>query len=352
MKMNHKLVSVIVPIYNAEENLHQCVQSILNQSHVHVEVILINDGSRDRSGDICDELARIDQRVKVRHQLNAGPSIARNCGIDSATGDYIQFVDADDFPSQDMTTRLVQTCQSDAQLAICGYQSIRRDQSVVSINIPHLAGTFHRDDLLANFAELYKRTIISPIWNKIYRTEIIKTKQIYFNNDLNLGEDLLFNLRYLKECQNIAITKDKLYNYKVENNQSLSQTYHPDFFQKQLLLAEHVKQFLIEERAYTTKNADILSTIHSHSIINSLDNLFHETSPLTKEQQKQQIAHILASSFTKGINFQGSRQARLIGYFIKNNLPQTLFSYLYIKNRLKTNMKPIYSFLRAFNRKD
>jgi len=97
--MLHKnsFVSIIIPIYNAEDSLHNCIESILDQTYKDIEIIMINDGSTDHSKNICDHYAKLDQRIKVIHQENAGPSAARNRGIEQAVGNYIQFVDADQF---------------------------------------------------------------------------------------------------------------------------------------------------------------------------------------------------------------------------------------------------------------
>jgi len=97
-----KKTSVIVPVYNAEKYLDKCIQSILNQDYKNIEVILIDDGSLDNSGNICDEYAKVDSRVKVVHKKNGGVSSARNCGIDIATGEFIMFVDSDDYIEYNM----------------------------------------------------------------------------------------------------------------------------------------------------------------------------------------------------------------------------------------------------------
>src|SRR5699024_896925 len=127
MKQNN-LVSVIVPVYNAEPYLYKCVNSILNQTFDQVEIILINDGSTDNSVEICHTLATNDSRINVINQHNQGPSAARNRGIEEASGEFIQFVDADDVIEETMTEKLVEAIGIINDLVLCGYVSKNKQQ--------------------------------------------------------------------------------------------------------------------------------------------------------------------------------------------------------------------------------
>src|SRR5699024_6957900 len=120
MSNKQGLVSIIVPIYNAEDSLHNCIESVLEQTYPHIELILVNDGSTDLSKKICNHYVSLDERIKVIHQENAGPSSARNRGIEYAIGDYVQLVDADDDIKPNMTERVLQAMTHDLQLVICG----------------------------------------------------------------------------------------------------------------------------------------------------------------------------------------------------------------------------------------
>lgn len=347
-----KKVSIIVPVYNAEKNLHKCLNSIVNQSYSNLEIILINDGSSDNSGAICDEFAENDSRIKVIHQENSGPSSARNNGIEQATGQYIQFVDADDFPTPDMTKQLVNSYNQDIQLVICGYQSINSELESVERFVPHIIGTLEKQDFLNSFGELYKQIIIPSIWNKLYITDLIKLNKIHFHNDLRLGEDLLFNLSYFKTCLKVCIINDILYHYKVENDQSLSQNYKKDYFKNQLLLSQKVKDFLIHENAYNEQNKSNLKVIHANSVINSLDNLFHQNSPLTKKQKIEQISGIVHNEFAYNTSFPRNFQGRIVGYFIKNQLVHSLYLFFKAKNKLRIKMHPVFKLIKTINHKE
>ena len=129
------LISIIVPVYKVEQYLHRCIDSILAQTYPNLEIILVDDGSPDRSGEICDEYAEKDSRIKVIHQKNAGVSTARNAGLDICTGEYVAFVDSDDYLESDMIQKL-QDGIGDADLCGCGLIRENQDGSVVSITKP------------------------------------------------------------------------------------------------------------------------------------------------------------------------------------------------------------------------
>lgn len=131
--MNSKnLVSVIVPVYNAEHFIEKCIHSILNQSYKNIELILVNDGSTDNSVKICDSFAKIDNRIKLIHQANSGPSVARNNGIYNAKGKYIQFIDADDYIEENMIETLVNEMEKGLDIVICGYKRIFKEENKIT----------------------------------------------------------------------------------------------------------------------------------------------------------------------------------------------------------------------------
>lgn len=125
------MISVIIPIYNVEEYLEKCVNSVLNQTYSDLEIILVDDGSTDNSGKICDELKNKDNRIIVIHQENQGLSAARNAGIAKALGEYIAFVDSDDYIMEDMYETLYKNLEkTDADISICKYQYVKKQQKI------------------------------------------------------------------------------------------------------------------------------------------------------------------------------------------------------------------------------
>ncbi len=201
------MVSIIVPIYNAEKTLTRCIDSILNQEYQDIELLLIDDESKDSSSDICMGFVKRDLRVKYFFQKNSGPSSARNNGLKNATGEYIQFVDSDDFIEPDMTKSLVETIENTgADLAICGYKAIgnkntrfiRYDTRIIAIAESFIT-EFEKSEKMFNSlcTKLYKRKLITEVFNEKYV----------------LAEDWVFNCHYISNIKSIAVIDKILYNY-------------------------------------------------------------------------------------------------------------------------------------------
>jgi len=354
---HESLVSIIIPVYNAEKYLSNSIESILNQTHKKIELILVNDGSTDNSSLICDEYAEIDHRVKVIYQKNGGPSSARNNGIKIATGKYIQFVDSDDTIEPTMTHRLVESMNNDVQLALCGYKSFEtiNGKTIIRKSIPFLKGTYKNKDFIKCFVELFKGNLINSLCNKLYVNKIIIKSNLHFNEEVHMGEDLLFNLEYFKLCSNFSIIDIPLYNYIVSNNNnSLTESFKNDFFNNQQMLFIKVRNFLIENNSYKDNHKLYIEESYTNSIINCLSNLFHEKSHLTTMIRKKEIYRIVSDVIViENINYfsEGNIQKLLIGYMIKIKSVNSIYWFLIIKTILQTKLGPFYNFAKLLNTK-
>lgn len=187
-----ELISVIVPIYNGEKYLPACVESLLNQTYQAMEIILVNDGSKDSSGEICDGYAERDSRVRVIHQPNQGVSAARNAGLDLAAGKYVAFVDADDYVLPDYLERLHEDLiNHDADFVACDYQEIKSADGPKT-GIPSVSASREIEDKTAYFEDMVaiRENYWSIIWAKLYRRELIGDTR--FCRDLKYGEDHIF----------------------------------------------------------------------------------------------------------------------------------------------------------------
>lgn len=327
---NKKTVSIIVPIYNAEDSLHNCIESILDQTYKHIELILINDGSTDKSGEICNHYASLDRRIKAIHQENAGPSFARNKGIESATGDYIQFVDADDYIKPLMTETLLKAMTNHVQLVICGYQSIHFE--ILRQYIPTITGIYQKEDFMQHIVMFYKDILLPSPCNKLYDKMLITKFQLRFPENVKVGEDLLFNLAYLEVCPMVHIINQPLYNYVIHDDQSLSREFNSEFFSNQYMLHHEVKKFLQRENYYSGKNKYYLNIIYANSIINSLSNLFHKNSAFTPKEKKKQIEKIISNlNVEQEVNFEDSIQARIVGQMIKKKSIHHIYLFFKMK---------------------
>lgn len=193
-------ISVIVPVYNVESYLDRCIKSILSQTFIDYELILVDDGSSDKSGTICDLYAMKDDRIKVIHQTNGGVSRARNVGINAAIGTWICFIDSDDRVGPDLLSSLYEARQ-DTDLIISGMFRLNAASEIISTK------TF--TNALICVDEMVKSEFENSIFRskgpycKLYKSKIIKKNSILFPEGIHASEDFIFNLRYLSFCKKI-----------------------------------------------------------------------------------------------------------------------------------------------------
>ena len=221
-----KKISVIVPIYNVEKYLEKCINSITNQTYENLEIILVDDGSPDRCGEMCDEYSKRDKRIKVIHKENGGLSDARNAGIEAATGDYIAFVDSDDYIREDMYEKLYKALKNNnADMSICNFKYVSDDGSdqFDNDNLPI------KDEILSGMFilnEQMKKTkcwywVVA--WNKLYKRELFSGIRYPVGK---IHEDEFIIHRLLLKCQNVACVSDMLYYYVQREGSIISSKYN------------------------------------------------------------------------------------------------------------------------------
>ena len=201
--MTTPLISVIVPVYNAESTLIRCVDSILAQTFTDFELLLIDDGSKDRSGEICDGYAAKDSRVKVFHKPNGGVSSARNLGLDNARGEWISFVDSDDDIHKDCLYELNSLEANDFKVCNFDGDGSKRFESYPSDS--HLSGD--------SIKFMLDNNLVYTPWGKLFKSSIIKALGLRFDTKLRLGEDTVFCWEYLLHCSDAAVSDKGLYFY-------------------------------------------------------------------------------------------------------------------------------------------
>ncbi len=214
------LISVVIPIYNCEETLHGCVDSVLKQTYKNIEILLIDDGSADKSGIICDEYADKHKMVRVFHLKNGGPSKARNFGINESSGDYIQFLDSDDtLPESTISQKVSSLLDNNADQVVTDYYQTVDDSRTVISNSNH--GLMTLEEYALEFSgEKNQSFYFSVVWNKLFNREILKKNNILFKEGLSFAEDYVFNLQYLVFCKNVFVLNKPLYSYKIVTSES------------------------------------------------------------------------------------------------------------------------------------
>ena len=213
--MSDTLISIIVPVYNSEQTLQQCIESILWQTYKNIELLLIDDGSTDRSGEICDEYARKDSRVRVFHKENGGVSSARNVGLENARGSWITFCDSDDRVSNEWLANMLQS-DAECDLVVQGF-STPMEYEPLNSEINHFC--VYSGPIKDGLILLLQRHILGYLWVKLFKSSIIRNHHIKFDKNIFLQEDELFILSYAKYCNSMtAIEKiGYFYNPPVEN---------------------------------------------------------------------------------------------------------------------------------------
>lgn len=201
-------ISVIVPIYNAERTLQKCIDSILNQSFIDFELLLINDGSTDNSMNICEAYVKDDARVKAFNKINGGVSSARNLGLKNATGEWVCFIDSDDYLPGDALERLLNNDMED--LVVGGFARILSG----SADFPKWMNLVVGGNDLSSFLTQNIDTILFRVpWAKLFKRNIIEKNNLSFDENLTFGEDTLFVVTYLQYTNSIRLCKSICYNY-------------------------------------------------------------------------------------------------------------------------------------------
>jgi len=217
------MISVIIPVYNSEETLTRCVNSLLSQTCSDIEILLVNDGSTDQSWDICKQIQKTDERVKTFKIVNNGPAFARNVGVDNSSGEYICFADADDTYEPAALETLLKSMTGSVDMAVCNFVKIIDGRRVNSGNENFIKqnSLMSRDELLAYTAlfidKPYLYTMLMHCWGVLYKTSIIKGKEVIFDRELHNLEDVDFNFKYLQHVNSLAYISVPLYNYSIQD---------------------------------------------------------------------------------------------------------------------------------------
>ena len=245
--MEMPLVSIILPVYNAQSHLDRCLGSICAQQYANLEIIVINDGSKDQSLPVCEAFRQKDSRILLVDKANSGVSDTRNLGLKLASGKYVQFVDSDDYIAPDYTARLVEAAEkSNADLVISPYtmvipagaskpeqvlEKIQDDLGVMHVARPPEtreygflpAGVYDKDTFARRLMDKPASYFYSVLWNKLYRRDLLAAHDIRFTSEMRWAEDLVFNMQYIQYAEVFASIAQPGY-YYVQNPQSICHT--------------------------------------------------------------------------------------------------------------------------------
>jgi glycosyltransferase involved in cell wall biosynthesis len=252
-------ISVIVPVYNTASWLDQCVASVLSQTFQDFELILVDDGSTDDSGRLCEAWATRDPRVVVIHTPNGGVSSARNRGIAAARGEYLAFIDSDDWVDAELLEVLLSGMTTDVDWSVCGLKTAGGgDGSESRIGPP---GVFEAQALPESLVENALRTywIFQPVC-KLYRRELISRHQLAFDPTLSLGEDLAFNLAYLSRVRRFRLNDRALYSYRMLHT-GLASSFNPRKPHSVVVLSQSLLEFVRGRGLFANQIRSLVVTI-------------------------------------------------------------------------------------------
>ena len=276
--MNPK-VSVIIPVYNSEKYIKKCIESIRIQTLKEIEIVLVDDGSIDKSGEICDYYSRLDNRIVAIHIKNNGVSNARNTGIKFAKGKYIMFSDSDDYVDDRWCETLYNIAEeNEDDFILCGYEIISSRNS--KSNRKQILSPLKDESIILDrkdFFNLYNWNLLNSPCNKIFNRNKINKHNISYIKTLSLGEDMIFNLDYLEKCSgSIRITNEALYYYSQDDRESLDNRYYDNLFRIYKILFKKIKSTIdILETNYEVYKDDI-NLAFFYLIEKSLNNTFNK----------------------------------------------------------------------------
>ena len=293
MHTSKTVLSIIVPIYNAESHLCHCINSILTQSHTDFELLLVNDGSSDKSGAICDEYANKDSRIKVIHQNNAGVSEARNAGISASNGRYIGFVDSDDRIDSDMFKALILQAESDkSDIVMCDavtvYSGGGRENDTIT-NIEKSCLLTHND-----ISPQILREIAGAAWRCIYSSELIHSNNIRFPVGIKLSEDRIFNILCMGYAKSISYIKKPYYNRYI-NLKSAVHRFHSDYFDSCKLAGEATRTAI--ELAWNNDSEYQKAYLNQFitSALCAICNYYYKTSTFSSKERREAVKAVCSN---------------------------------------------------------
>lgn len=337
-------VSVIVPIYNKEKVLKRNVHTILNQTLKDIEIILINDGSTDRSGQICEDIQRNDKRVKVMHQPNKGVSVARNTGISVATGDYIGFVDPDDWIELDMYENMyTKIKETHANICLCNYsvdEIDKRRDILLETPLNVLNKTQIRDNLILNMiapktVNSSEKVIIGTVWRLLIERQIIEKNNLSFIENLPIMEDLIFTINSLSKVYKVCIDENVNYHY-VQDNSSAINKYRENLVELNEIVNNKLVCCLRENNLYEIST----HRINNRYIFTALNEIRNATNGNKSIRDKIISINKICENMNlqnslKLINLNGfTLRKKVVLYSIKYNKPTILYLYYVLEKKL------------------
>ena len=340
MKSREK-VSIVIPVYNAEKYLRECINSLINQDYENIEIILVDDGSKDSSPNICDEYANKDKRIKVIHKENGGVSSARNAGIDASAGEWITFVDADDMVDNNYVSYLIEL-------------AVKNDSSISLTTYPKKFTQFEKENNFTNEEKiitisgkdaakmmLYYKIVISS-WNKMFNKKFLEKNKLLFEKDLSYGEGFEFVIHSMINANKVTISNKKIYNYRVDNNCSAMTVFKEKLVTGSIDSQNRIKERIINKYSNKVELAEMLeawnySNWHTHC--DCLNTIYGSKANKSNRKMMKQISKVCKKEAKVVFNKNVPKKDKIKGilYLLSPRLASSLINKM--RMRKFTNIK-------------
>lgn len=326
--MENKIaVSVIVPAYNAEKVVENCIESILKQNLKNIELIAVDDGSKDSTRKVLEKMANSDDRIRlIKKDKNEGLSAARNSALEIATGEYVGFVDADDWVEKDTFEKMFQEGNG-ADLVVSGYKhdtmNENREQINISREVKMQSGYWDKkEEIVSRAAYIDTAKMFAYTWNKLYKRKIIEEKRLIFSKQV-LIEDFIFNTEFWNEIVTLAVVNCTGYHYVKASKDALTQKFLPDFLEIMNLRFDCMKNLLEKNGVYVGKCKEHTANIYIKHAIAGIVRNCSPTGNYSFKEQYLRVKKLLKDVHSKEAsqNAKGnSKQEKVCNLVFKSKL--------------------------------
>lgn len=321
-------ISIIIPCYNVGPYLSRCVESVLAQTYSDFEVILIDDGSQDDTGLICKNFSEQDPRVRYFFQENSGVSVARNLGIAKAMGEFVMFVDGDDFIEPNYIERFYLE-KGKGKWVICGFTNVISDQIIKNAYYSELLKLFPCRKLQKrDYLKILEYYSLSSPCARIYEKNIIIDNCLFFQENLSYQEDLVFNLNYLSYVEQVILLDYYGY-YYVQNKNSSTNRWHQNFNQLHFLFKK-ITQLIIDENDKLIIQKFLLNTI-----LRKISNIYHPYSPKKYIDKSTELKEMFESDYFKfGLDYYNKSFMNIVlKHLFRLKSPFLFYLYFNLRNK-------------------
>ncbi len=350
--MSQPKVSIIMPVYGVEQYVGDAIESLFAQTLTDWELYAVDDGSKDRSGEILDEYAEKDDRIKVIHKENGGAPSARNCAIDRAEGKYFYFMDADDWAEPTMLEDMVNLAEEhDAQEVVAGYyidtyysdtEKFTQIQQADSVVYPSQQA-FREDSY-----RLFDRNLLYTPWNKLFLAEYIKDHNIYFPD--TFWDDFPFNLLVLKDVERVVVTEQPYYHFIRKREESETAKYRSDMFEKREEEDKWMRDLYVGWRLSSDEITEFIDRRYIERLVGCIENVTNPSCTLTKVEKYLEISRMIHAPRAREAVATAKPRSRYMKIML---LPirwkSTLLTYLEgaVISKVKTSNTELFAKLKA-----